>query len=91
MTKRLFVLLSILLLPTATACGGGKDPLVEAVAAIEHEQWTTWSKSVAAEVSPERRARWEKYWVPYEELPEDVKELDRIWARKVIKETRRSR
>jgi hypothetical protein len=65
------------------------DIKIERVAEIEHEQWMAWSKSVADEVSPERRARWEKYWVPYRDLPEDVKELDREWARKVIDEIRR--
>lgn len=81
----------VVIAPFAASCGSGEDPLVERVAAIEHEQWTAWSKSVADEVSPERRARWEKYWVPYEQLPDDVKELDRVWARKVIKETRRAK
>jgi hypothetical protein len=67
----------------------GRDDTVERVAELEHIQWMQWSKSVADEVSPERRARWQKYWVPYSELPDDVKELDREWARKVIKEVRR--
>jgi hypothetical protein len=58
---------------------------VERVAEVEHEQWTTWSKSVAHEVSPERRARWEKYWIPYKDLPDDVKEQDRVWARKALR------
>jgi hypothetical protein len=62
---------------------------VERVAEVEHEQWTEWSKSVAPEVSPERRARWEKYWIPYDDLPEEVKEQDRIWARKAIEAARR--
>ncbi len=57
---------------------------VERVAEVEHEQWTAWSKNVAPEVSPERRARWEKYWVPYKDLPDEVKEQDRIWARKAL-------
>jgi hypothetical protein len=91
MTRRLAALFSLLLTSLAVSCRWGPDPLVERVAAIEHEQWTEWSKSVADEVSPERRARWEKYWVPYEQLPEDVKELDRVWARRVIEETRRSK
>ncbi len=59
---------------------------LEQVAAIEHEHWMAWSKSLASEVSPERRARWEKYWVPYRDLPEAMKELDREWARKVLNE-----
>ena len=56
---------------------------IERLAAIEHEQWIYWSKAIADEVSPERRARWERHWIPYEELEEDVKEHDRVWARKV--------
>jgi hypothetical protein len=65
--------------------GGASDrAAVERVAEVEHQQWMTWSKEVAPEVSPERRARWEKYWVPYDDLPENVKEQDRIWARKAL-------
>lgn len=58
--------------------------VLERVAEIEHVQWTEWSKAVADEVGPERRERWSKYWVPYDQLPEDIKELDREWARKVL-------
>jgi hypothetical protein len=58
---------------------------VERVAEVEHDQWMAWSKSVAAEVSEERRVRWEKLWVPYKDLPEAEKEKDRAWARKAIK------
>jgi len=57
----------------------------EELAALEHEQWMEWTKSVAQEVSVKRRRRWEKYWVPYTELDEKVKEWDREWARKVLK------
>jgi hypothetical protein len=63
---------------------------VERVAAVEHEQWMSWSKAVAPEVSPERRAGWEKLWVPYSELPEEEKEKDREWARKTLAEAYRS-
>jgi hypothetical protein len=58
--------------------------LLERLAELEHEQWLAWSKAVAPEVSPERRARWEACWVPYAELPDAVKEQDREWARKVL-------
>jgi hypothetical protein len=54
------------------------------LAAIEHDQWIFWSKAVSNEVSPERRARWEKLWIPYAELTEEQKEQDREWARKVF-------
>jgi hypothetical protein len=63
--------------------------VVERVAEVEHEQWMAWSKAVAAEVSPERQARWKEHWVPYADLPEDVKELDRRWARKALAAARR--
>lgn len=60
--------------------------LVEKLAELEHNQWVEWSKDLAAKekLSPERLARWKQFWVPYTKLPEDVKEQDRIWARKVI-------
>ncbi|MBR8661142.1 hypothetical protein [Brevibacillus sp. NL20B1] len=59
------------------------NELIESLAALEHEQWIAWSKAVAHEVSEDRRKRWETYWVPYNDLDEDVKEKDREWARKV--------
>jgi hypothetical protein len=60
------------------------DTLIERLAELEHEQWVYWSKGVAAEVSKERRRRWQSLWVPYDQLAENVKEEDRIWARKVV-------
>ena len=61
---------------------------LERLAALEHEQWELWSKAVAEEVREERRARWEFYWKPYEELPEHAKDQDRIWARRVVRTIR---
>ena len=58
--------------------------LLERLAELEHEQWVAWSQAVAAEVSAARRRRWQECWVPYAELSEEVKELDREWARKVL-------
>lgn len=60
--------------------------LLERLAELEHEQWVHWSKALAMQenISEERRKRWEQYWVPYSDLPEDVKESDRRWARKVL-------
>ncbi len=58
--------------------------LLERLAELEHEQWVAWSRAVADEVSEERRRRWQECWVPYAELSEEVKELDRAWARKVL-------
>ena len=62
-----------------------KDNTLEKLAEIEHQQWMEWSKSVAPEVSKERRKRWEKLWVPYSELSEEMKEEDRKYARKALK------
>jgi hypothetical protein len=60
------------------------DDLLEKLAELEHKQWEQWSRAVADEVSVQRRVRWQQYWVPYVELPESSKELDREWARRVL-------
>ena len=56
------------------------ETLIEEQAEREHNQWMEWSKVVASEVSSERRARWEKLWVPYSELSEEAKDRDREYA-----------
>ena len=60
------------------------DQVLERLAEVEHEQWMAWSQSVAEDVSAERRQRWQMCWVPYNDLPEEMKELDRLWARKML-------
>ncbi len=62
------------------------NPMVEALAAIEHDQWVYWSKNLAAtgDVAPERVERWRTLWVPYADLPEEMKEDDRRWARSAL-------
>lgn len=62
-----------------------KKELLEQLAKLEHDQWMEWSKSVADEVSEERRERWKKLWIPYDQLSEEMKEEDRIYARKIQK------
>lgn len=71
--------------PTVTR-DEGREELLEALAALEHEQWMEWSQNIAASesISAARRDRWEDYWVPYDELDEEVKDHDRKWARKVL-------
>ncbi|MFA5445755.1 MAG: RyR domain-containing protein [Bacteroidales bacterium] len=64
------------------------EELVEEIARYEHLQWVEWSKAIAESetISPERLARWKKQlWVPYSRLPEEQKESDRKYARKVLK------
>lgn len=62
------------------------DSLIELLAELEHEQWVSWSKSLAQSesLSPERVERWSKLWIPYSKLSEEDKEADRVWARRVI-------
>ena len=60
------------------------DDLIEALAEIEHQQWLHWSKAVAPEVAEATRQKWRRSWTDYSELAEDVKEADRVWARKVV-------
>ena len=64
-----------------------KNNILEKLAEIEHDQWIEWSKDVASKenISEDRKKRWEKYWVPYSELSEEVKEQDRKYARKILK------
>lgn len=61
-----------------------RDLVIERLARLEHEQWMTWAQAVMGEVSPERRERWQRYMVPYDQLPEEVREQDRVWARRVL-------
>ena len=67
------------------------EELVEALAEIEHEQWVHWSQTVAGEVSAVTRDKWRRSWVAYAELTDEVKETDRVWARKVTTLLRRRR
>jgi hypothetical protein len=62
------------------------DRLLESIAAVVHDEWVSWSKELAGKeiLSDERLVRWHKMWIPYERLPEDMKDFDRIWARKII-------
>ena len=60
------------------------DNLVEALAELEHAQWMHWSQTVATDVTPATRAKWQRSWVEYAQLTEELKEADRVWARKVV-------
>lgn len=64
------------------------DNLLETLAEIEHKQWIEWSKTVAKQetISKERLDRWESCWIPYKDLSEEMKEFDRVYARKIIEE-----
>ncbi len=74
--------------PTGAALD--EKQLLEELANLEHQQWTKWSRTVAERVDTETRARWENYWIPYEQLSEETKEQDRIWARRILKALQKS-
>lgn len=60
------------------------DPL-EKLAALEHEQWSSWTRHLLENQSEENLARWRRQVeTPYLELTEDEKESDRIWAKKAL-------
>jgi hypothetical protein len=75
-----------------------KAEMLEVLAELEHEQWMHWSKATLENLkkmdSDEPDAylnacfwfedRWSRNWKPYNELSEETKEFDRIWARKVL-------
>ena len=72
--------------------------LLEKLASLEHEQWLVWSKGIAEDLEllktdPKlarkkllnRLERWQSLWVPYDELSEEMKELDREWAKLALR------
>ena len=61
--------------------------LLEKLAELEHQQWMAWASKVleTENISDETRKRWESYFVPYVDLPDNIEELDRNYARKVLK------
>lgn len=56
--------------------------LMEALAADEHERWSGQARTALDEMTPERRERWDRLSkIPYSELSEEIKELDRMQVR----------
>jgi hypothetical protein len=61
--------------------------IIEQLAELEHQQWIHWAQALMAEesgLSAERVMRWQKDFIPYSELSDDRKELDRAWARRAL-------
>jgi len=63
-----------------------KDPVLEQLAKLEHDQWMAWAKSLmeTEDLSEDRVERWKTMMVPYEELSDEIQEYDREYARKVL-------
>ena len=63
------------------------NELIEQLAELEHDQWMTWAKSLMEkeDLSPDRVKRWnDECMMPYGDLSEEMKEYDRVWARKMV-------
>lgn len=63
-----------------------EEKLTEKLAELEHIQWMQWAKALVSEniVNEETKQRWSKLFIPYAELSEDMKNLDRDYARKIV-------
>lgn len=59
---------------------------MERLAALEHEQWCFWVGQLIAtgRIPDWLVVQWKRSMVPYGELPENSKEMDRVWARRVV-------
>lgn len=62
------------------------EPLVELVAVRLHNIWwqTTLGLVKGENISDARREVWQKLWVPYNMLPEEMKEVHRKQARVIL-------
>jgi ADP-ribose pyrophosphatase len=61
------------------------NPLLERIAALEHEQWADWTQHFLSNQTPENLERWKRQMAAtYEELSESEKEADRTWAKKIL-------
>jgi len=64
-----------------------QDTNLESLARVAHEVWMDWAKNIieTEDISPERVKRWEEEcFMPYDELSEEMKELDREQAQKYL-------
>ncbi len=61
------------------------DPMIEALAEIEHEQWCLWAEHMLANATSANVRRWRRQIAtPFAQLSEADKEKDRVFARKVL-------
>ena len=53
--------------------------MLEETAKLVHKTWWMWAKGLmeSEDLSNERKERWSKYMIPYEELDEKTKDQDR--------------
>jgi hypothetical protein len=62
------------------------EALREELAALEHEQWAAWATTLMAteRISADRKRRWSALLGGYDELSEEMKDHDRVWADRTI-------
>lgn len=64
-----------------------KTDLLEELAKLEHDQWKSWALNLidTEDLSRTRVERWKKTcFKSYNELTEEEKDQDRIWAEQVL-------
>lgn len=72
-----------------------KNLMIEAVAEKVHNHWMIWAKELLEsepKISDKRKTRWQKEcFMSYENLSEEMKELDRKFAIEIIKTLKNKR
>ena len=60
--------------------------LLQKLSVLEHEQWTSWAKKIleTENISEETRAKWASYFVDFQDLPAEIQNLDRDFAKKSL-------
>ena len=63
-----------------------EQKVLKELSALEHEQWMKWAGHIleTEDISLATRERWQKDMIPYEQLPEEERALDRSFARKSL-------
>jgi hypothetical protein len=76
----------VLLSHTCSAKTLTDEEIIESLAELEHEQWIQWASTImqTEKISDGRIARWKDCFKPYAELSEEMKEHDRVWAKKAL-------
>lgn len=66
----------------------GRKRVIERLATLVHGEWSEWSHDIAnkEQLTDARLRRWQHMWVPYNDLPDRVKEMDRRWAKRFLSE-----
>ena len=58
--------------------------LLEGLSELVHDQWWDFAEKIAPEISSAHAQAWEKMFVPYDELPDEEKEKDRMFAKRIV-------